>query len=232
MGESNMGFLNLFKNVGRAASAEAQKKADAIEDANAVEFGKQDLAQMNSDLRMIKGNIGSVKGEIAILEDKVKDLRSAVTKHDADALALSEAGQNELAEQHANKAASIEQQISSLEIALNTQKQVLEGQIKNKNELQMSLDQAGADLVTIKAMTDAAKANETLAKVSTSSGTSALASFKERQEAAKKRLIKSQALKEEGSADSSLDAATAAALGNSTAKNRLAQLKAKANKTE
>lgn len=226
------GFLNLFRNVGKAASAKAQKEADAIEDANAVEFGKQDIEQMNADLRMIKGNIGSVKGEIAILEDKVKGLKSDVAKHDADALSLSEAGQDDLAEQHATKAASIEKQIASLETALQTQREVLEGQIKNKNELQASLDQAGADLVTIKAMTDAAKANENLAKVSTSSGTSALAAFQERQEAAKKRLIKSQALKEEGSADTSLEAATAAALGNSTAKNRLAQLKAKNNKTE
>jgi phage shock protein A len=224
------GFLNLFRNVGKAASAEAQKKADAIEDANAVEFGKQDLEQMKSDLRMIKGNIGSVKGEIAVLEDKIKELRSAVNKHDSDALALSEAGQNDLAEQHAEKAASIEKQIENLEVAIKTQKQVLDDQIKNKDELQRNLDQAESDLVTIKAMNDAAKANETLAKVSTSSGTSALASFKERQEAAKKRLIKSQAIKEEGSADTSLEAATAAALGNSTAKNRLAQLKA--NKKE
>jgi len=222
-----MGFLNLFKNMGRAASAEAQKKADAIEDANAVEFGKQDLQQMKSDLRTIKGNIGSVKGEIAVLEDKVKDIKATIAKHDEDAIALSEAGNEDLAVQHANKAAALEQQVQSLETALQTQRTVLEDQIKNKNELQASLDQAEADLVTIKAMTDAAKANENLAQVSTSSGTSALSSFKERQEAAKKRLIKSQALKEEGSADTSLEAATKAALGKSTASSRLEALKAK-----
>lgn len=222
-----MGFLNLFKNVGKAASAGAQKKADEIEAANAVEFGRQDLDQMKTDLRTVKGNIGAIKGEVAVLEDKVKGLRAAVAKHDADALALSDAGQDELAEQHANKAATLEQQISSLEAALDTQKQVLEGQIKSKNDLQANLDQAEADLVTIKAMTDAAKANENLAKISTSSGTSALASFKERQENAKKRLIKSQALKDEGSVDTSLEAATAAALGGSKAKSRLAMLKEK-----
>ena len=218
--------------MGRAASAEAQKKADAIEEANAVEFGKQDLQKMKNDLRTIKGNIGSVKGEIAVLEDKVKVIKATIAKHDEDALALSEAGKDDLAEQHANKAAALEQQVEALESALQTQRTVLEDQIKNKNELQASLDQAEADLVTIKAMTDAAKANENLAQVSTSSGTSALASFKERQEAAKKRLIKSQALKEEGSTDTSLEAATKAALGKSTAKSRLEALKSKKAQSE
>jgi phage shock protein A len=222
-----MGFLNLFKNVGRAASAEAQKKAEAIEDANAVEFGKQDLEKMKSDIRTIKSNIGSIKGEIAVLEDKVKGLRDAVAKHDADAVALSEAGQDDLAEQHANKAATLEQQIATLESAMETQRTVLKDQIKGKDELQAAVDEAEANLVTIKAMTDAAKANENLAQVSTASGTSALASFKEREENAKKRLIRSQALKEEGGADTSLEAATKAALGGSAAKSRLAMLKDK-----
>lgn len=219
--------MNLFKNAGRAASAGAQKKADAIEEANAVEFGKQDIEKMKTDVRTIKGNIGSVKGEIAVLEDKVKNLQSAVKKHQDNALELDDAGQSDLAEQHMNKASTLEVQIENLTVAINTQKTVLDDQIKNKNELQAAIDQADADLVTTKAMVDAAKANENLAKVSTSSGTSALAAFKERQENAKKRLIKSQALKEEGSADTSLEAETAKALGSSKAKSKLDELRAK-----
>jgi phage shock protein A len=222
-----MGFLNLFKNVGRVADAKAQKAAEKIEEDNAVEFGQQDIAQMKKDLRTIKGNIGTIKGEIAVLEDKKKGVQSAIEKHTADATALAESNQTELAEQHMQKVITLEGQITTFQTAIDTQNNILQDQIKNKNELQQAIDQAEADLVTTKAMVDASKANENLAKVSSSSGSSALAAFKERQEAAKKRLIKSQALKEEGSGDDSLEAQTAKVLGSNQAKDRLAALLAK-----
>lgn len=222
-----MGFKNLFKNFGRVADAKAQQAADKIEEDHAVEFGQQDIAQMKNDIRTIKGNIGSIKGEIAVLEDKKKGVQSAIDKHTADATSLAEAGQTELAEQHMQKVITLEGQIDTFQAAIDTQNGILQDQIKNKNELQQAIDQAEADLVTTKAMVDATRANENLAKVSTSSGTSALAAFNERKEAAKKRLIKSQALKEEGSGDDSLEAQTAKALGNTQAKDRLAALLAK-----
>lgn len=222
-----MGFMNLFKNMGRVADAKAQKAADKIEGDNAVEFGQQDIAQMKNDLRTIKGNIGSIKGEIAVLEDKKKGVQSAIDKHTADATSLAEAGQTKLAEQHIQKVITLEGQIATFQMAIDTQNGILQDQINNKNELQQTIDQAEADLVTTKAMVDATRANENLAKISTSSGTSAVAAFKERQEAAKKRLIKSQEMKKEGSGDDSLEAQTAKALGNTQAKDRLAALLAK-----
>jgi phage shock protein A len=217
----------LFKNVGKAIDAKADEKASKIAEENMVEFGKQDIQQMESDLRTIKNNIGSIKGEIVVLEDNLKDIKNKIEKHDSDALALSETGKNDLAEQHVSMSISLEKQAESLSQALESQKSVLNEQIKNKNDLASSLQQAQADLVTIKAMTDAAKANEKLAQVSTASGTNALASFRERQEAAKKRLIKSQSLKEENSCDSDLEKATNDALGSSVVKDRLAMLKSK-----
>ena len=222
-----MGFLNLFKTSKRALDAQADKAAKSIEEANIVEFGQQDIAKMKEDVRTIKGNIGTIKGEVAVLNDKIKSIEAAIEKHNNDAVALGQAGNEDLAVQHINKALALEPQAIALREAIKAQESILEEQIKNKNSLQAAVDQAEADLVTTKAMVDAAKANENLAQVSTTSGTSALAAFKERQEAAKKRLIKSQALKEEGSADTSLEAATAEALGKSQAKDRLAQLMAK-----
>lgn len=220
-----MGFLNLFTNAKKAASGKAQEAANRIAEENAVNFGKQDIAQMEADVRTVKGNIGSLKGEIAILEDKLSDLNAQIKKHDDDAAKLLEAGNEALAEKHANAAGALEKQIESLQLAINQQKETLDGQIKTKDELEESLQQAKADLVSIKAMTDAASANEKLAKISTSSGTSALASFEQRREDAKKRLIKSQALKEESGSDSSLEKETEKALGNTAAKDRLARLR-------
>ncbi len=191
---------------------------------NAVEFGRQDIDKMKTDVRTIKGNIGSIKGEIAILQDKIKGIEVAIEKHNNDAVALAQSGNDALAEQHINKAMSLEPQLENLKVAIETQEGILKDQIKNKDELQAAIDQAEADLVTTKAMVDAAKANENLAQISTSSGKSALAASKERQEEARKRLIRSQVLKEEGSADTSLEAATAAALSKNQAKDRLAQL--------
>jgi phage shock protein A len=220
-----MGFLNLFNNAKKAASAKAQNVADKIEEDNAVDFSKMDLAQVKADVRTVKSNIGSIKGEIAVLEDKVTDLKMQIKKHDDDATALMATGNETLAEKHAVAAGALEKQIDSLQLAIDQQKETLAGQIQTKDELEASVQQAEADLVSIKAMTDAATANEKLAKISTASGTSALAAFEERREAAKKRLIKSQAMKEESGSDSSLEKATEAALGNTLAKDRLARLK-------
>jgi len=222
-----MGFLKLFKNIGRAADAKADEGAQAIENANMVAFGKQDIEKMRNDVRTIKGNIGSIKAEIAVLEDKIKGIKSAMKKHEDDAVALMEAGQETLAEQHAAAIGPLEEQVTTLTEALRSQNDILADQIKNKNELAAAVQQAEADLVTIKAMDDAAKANQNLAQISTSSGTSALAAFKERKDAAKKNFIKSKAMKEDDSAESSLDDATAAALGTSSGKSRLAALMAK-----
>jgi len=226
-----MGFLKLFKNIGRAADAKADEGAQAIESANLVAFGKQDIEKMKTDIRTIKGNIGSIKAEVAILEDKIKNIQSTIKKHEDDAIALMEADQEDLAEQHASAIGSLEEQITTLTEALRNQNDILADQIKNKNELASAIQQAEADLVSIKAMDDAAKANQNLAQISTTSGTSALAAFKERKEAAKKNFIKSKAMKEDDSVESSLNDATAAALGTSEGKSRLAALMANKKST-
>jgi len=221
------GIFSLFKNLGRSADAIAQKEADKIASDNSVEFGKQDISKIESDVAQVKGNIGTIKGEIAILRDKLESINGQIKKHDEDALALSEKKNDELALQHSNAAESLEAQVSSLKIALETQETLLKEQMQTRTELESALQQAKTDLITIKAMTDAAAANEKLAGVSSSSGENALTAFKQRQEDAKKRLIRSKELKENTSADSSLEQETAKALGKSGGADRLARLKAK-----
>jgi phage shock protein A len=219
-----MGFMNLFKNIRRSADAKAQEMAEQIEADNVVEFGKQDIAKMKTDLQVIRRNIGSIKGEIAVLEDKEKGIMAQIKKHDEDALALSEAKQEDLANQHAEAAVALESQLESFREALKKQRSLLDEQLKNKMEFEKVIQQAEANLVTIKALDDVTRANENLAQISTSSGTNALAAFKEREEMARKRFHQSQAMKEENSTDNSLAAETAKVLGKSAAKDRLARL--------
>ena len=220
------GLMNLIKNAGRAADAKAQKGADAIERENSVEFGKQDVAQMKADLGSINNNIGTIKGEIAVLKDKVKGIKDQIKKHESDAAELDAAGNEKLAIKHCEAAEALESQLEPLEMALKQQTSLLEDQMKAKEEMKRNVQQAEADLMTLKAMEDAATANEKLATINTSSSSSALASFRQRKEDAKKRLVKAQALKEESSAEDSLDSETAAALGHSGGKSRLEKLRA------
>lgn len=221
------GFFNIFKNAGRAADAKAQETADKIADEHMVAFGKQDIEKMRSELRKVNENIGTLKGEIAVNDDKISGIKSEIKKHETDAESLTEEHED-LALKHCEAAERLESQLEPLKIAMNTQKQTLDEQIAARDELKSALMQAESDLVTLKAMDDAAKANENLASVNTESGKSAVAAFAEKKEAAKKRLIKSRAIKEaDKDPNSELAKATEEALGTGGAAARLAKLKNK-----
>jgi len=221
------GLKNWFKNMGKVADAKAQEAADNIESEHSVEFGKQDIDKMRMELNNVNENIGTVKAEVAILKDKVKGIEEEIKKHDDDAVALDGAGKASLAEKHCEASEMLEKQLEPLKLSLKTQKDLLDQQISTKEQLKSALQQSEAELVTLKAMTDAAKANEKLSSIDTGSGLNALASFEKRKEEAKKRLIKSQVIKEESGPDTSLADETAKALGNSGASSRLARLKNK-----
>lgn len=219
------GFLSVFKNLGRAADAKAQEKADKIESEHSVAFGKQDVVKMQGELAKVNENIGTVKGEMAVLDDKIKGIRAEIKKHDSDAAALSESGNDKLAMQHCDASERLESQLEPLELALKTQKETLDEQISAKEELKSACMQAESDLVTLKAMDDAAKANEKLTTINTSTGTSAVADFAKRKEEAKKRLIRSRSIKEESrGTDGDLAKETTAALGGGSSA-RLERLK-------
>jgi phage shock protein A len=220
------GILNVFKNMGRVADGKAQDKADKIESENSVTFGKQDVAKMNVELGKVNENIGTMKGEIAVLEDKVKGIKLEIKKHESDATELAEDNEA-LALKHCEAAERLESQLEPLQAALTVQKETLAEQQSAKEQLKSNVMQAESDLVTLKAMADAASANEKLVTVNTSGSTSAVADFAKRKEDMKKRLIKSRAMKDEGSGDDDLAKETAAALGTGGGASRLEMLKAK-----
>lgn len=221
------GFLNLFKNIKKSADASAQKAADKLDEKNAVEFAKQDIEKAKGDLRTIKGNIGTIKGEIATIQDNLDSVEAQIKKHDEDAQALMNAGKEALAEQHAEKAEVLEPQAKSLRTALDTQKTLLAKQQETKRKLEMNLQQMESESVTLKALNDAASANEKLATISTATGSNAVSSFKERTERARKRLIKSEAIADDSNENTDLEKATEEALGTGGAKARLERLKNK-----
>lgn len=220
-----MGFKNFFKNLGKAAQAKADQASERIEMDNAAEFSKQDIAKLKDDLATINGNLGSVKGEIHVLEGKTKSIRAKIEKHEADAIALNEAGNEELAIANCNEADRLEKQIEPLESALTLQRNLLADQKASRDELQAAISDAEADLVSIQAMADVATANEKLTAISTDSGTSALASLNARKEAMEKRMIKTAAVKDETSGANSVEAQTAKALAGGGS-SRLARLTA------
>jgi len=221
-----LGIFKIFSNTARVIDAKASERAEKIASDNAVSFGKQDVEKMNIELGKVNENIGNIKGEIALSEDRIKGIKAEIKKHDRDATELAEVNED-LAMKHCEASERLESQLEPFEIALQTQKEALEEQISAKDELKNAVMQAESDLVTMKAYEDAAKANENLISINTGSGTNAVADFAKRKEEMKKRLIKSRAMKEASGGGDDLAAETKKALGTSGGMSRLEKLKAK-----
>jgi len=223
------GIKKLVKNIGRSADAKADAAADEIDKKNSVEFGKQEVNQMKEDLGKANENIGSIKGEILILKEKVKENKSRIKKHEEDAIELDAAGNEALALKHCEQVEMLQSQLEPLQITLKQQEDLLVQQQQNKEGLKKAVQEAESDLMVMKSMRDVTNANAKLSTINTGSSQNALGKFKERKEAMKKDMLKSQAIKEESNADSggSLEAETNAALGTGGASSTLAKLRAK-----
>lgn len=223
------GIAKLVKNIGRSADAKASAAADKIDKKNSVEFGKQEVSQMKEDLGKTNENIGSLKGEIIILKEKIKETRARIKKHEEDATELDASGKEALALKHCEQVDILMGQVEPLQLTLKQQEDLLEQQQQNKEKLKKAVQEVESDLMVMKSMRDVTNANAKLSTISTGSNQSALNKFKERKEAMKKDMLKSQAIREESEADSgdSLEAETNAALGTGGASSTLERLRAK-----
>lgn len=220
-----MGLGKFFKNLFRSADAKIDAAAEKIEADNAVEFGKQDIEAMEKEVQKATVNISEIKSEIITLEEQIKDIDERVAKHEADAKELDAAGNEELAVKNCEAADRLEDQKESLTEALTLQKELLEDQMEARDELKQAVQDAKSDLVSIKAMNDVAKTNAKLSEINTEGGTNALANFKARKEAAKKKMNKAKVLKEESGNGASLEAQTAKALKKNAGSSRLDRLR-------
>jgi len=225
-----MGLLKLLGVVRKAADAKIDAQAEKIENANAVEFGKQDLTKMKEDFANVCTNIGKIKGEIAIFKDKISDAKKRIKQYETNALQLDESGNSELAIKNCEAADRLSSQLETFTEALKMQQDLLQDQMSARDEMKSNLDEAESDIVTMQAMKDVTTANENLIKINKNSGESAVSKLKSRKEALKKQMYAAKAMKEESGGGETVEQQTAKALGNSTGMSRLEALRAKNKK--
>lgn len=224
-----MGLGKFFKNLFRAADAKIDQAAEKIENENAVEFGKQDIEEMQKELLKCTDNIGTIKAEVIDLEDKIKDITEKIEKHESAAEELDAAGNEELAVKNCEAADRLERQKESLTEALNMQKSLIEDQQEAREELKQAILEMESELTEIKAMNNVTAVNAKLAEINTDGSSSALANFRARKDAAKKKMNKAKTIKEEAGSASSLEAQTEKALKKTAGSSRLEKLRAKKN---
>ncbi len=90
-------FFGLIKSktvdaLGKAAKAKDAQIAEKIEDANIVEFAKQDVEKIQTNLSTVRTNIGKLKGRIQTLTDDKAENDRQIADHTDWCRATREAG--------------------------------------------------------------------------------------------------------------------------------------------
>ncbi len=219
--------MKLVTTVFRWLKAKDAEKSEAIENANAAAFAKQDLEQLEKDRDVARDAIASIKAEAARLERDVEAKKRAVAGKTADAQALLSAGKEDLATQVCALIEDMEGEIPVLENALQQQRGLCSQQEQQYQQLNQAVSDARRSLRMMQTMEAVAASTEKAASVKIGDGSSALARFKQREETIRLRLDKAQAASAlSAPAEQRLDDQVRTALGSGKGNSVLQRLKA------
>jgi len=217
--------------VFRWLKAKDAEKSEAIENANAAAFAKQDLEQLERDRDTARDAIAGIKAEAARLERDVAAKKTAVAAKTADAEALLNAGKEDLAAQVCALIEDMEAEIPVLESALSQQRGLCDQQEQQYQQLNQAVSDARRSLRMMQTMEAVAASTEKAASVKVGDGSSALARFKQRESTIRLRLDKAQAASElSAPAEQRLDDQVKSALGAGKGSSVLARLKSREQK--
>jgi len=220
--------MKLLTTVFRWLKAKDAEKSEAIENANAAAFAKQDLEQLEKDRDTARDAIASIKAEAARLERDVAAKRAAIAAKTADAEALLNAGKEDLATQVCALIENLEAEIPVLDNALLQQKNLCAQQEQQYQRLNQAVGDARRSLRMMQTMESVAASTEKAASVKIGDGSSALARFKQRESTIRLRLDKAQAASELATpAEQRLDDQVKSALGAGKGSSVLARLKSR-----
>ena len=219
--------MKLLGTVFRWIQAKDTETSEAIEDANAVAFAKQDLVQLEKDRDTARDEIASIKAEVARLERDVAAKKAAVAAKTADAQALLDAGKEDLATQICALIEDMEAELPVLEGALAQQLNLCSQQETQYHQLNQAASDARRSLKMMQTMEAVAASTEKAASVKIGDGSSALTRFKKRESTIRLRLDKAQAASELSlPVEQRLEDQVKDALGTRKGSSVLARLKA------
>jgi len=219
--------MKLLTTVFRWLKAKDAEQSEAIENANAASFAKQDLEQLEKDRDVARDAVASIKAEAARLERDVEAKKSAVAAKTSDAKALLESGNEELAAKVCALIEGMEGEIPVLEAALQQQQTLCSQQEQQYQRLNQAVSDARRSLRMMQTMEAVAASTEKAASIKIGDGSSALSRFKQREAVIRQRLDKAQAASDLGTpVEQRLEQQVESALGTGQGASVLARLKA------
>jgi phage shock protein A len=229
-------MFKIFGAIGKAAKAADSKAAEKIENANIIEFAKQDLEKIQASLVTVKTNIGKLKGRIQTLSDdkaendrQIADHTDKATKLIAKAKGLTGQDQTDtedLAKQHCASVATLQAKNATLDAALKQQNDLLVRETNTKTKLEKSYTQCQQDLDIMKTEKEVSDANKSITAVNVDDPASTVAKFTDRRRKLHEELSTTTALAEEtGVGSETLDEKTAKLLGDEPGSDLFAKLK-------
>lgn len=226
--------MKLIASISRWMKAKDADASEKIERGQEVEFAKQDMEKMKKDLAVITSNVGTIKSTITRLRRELTEMQREKEKREKDAVALLEAGNEELAKRHAVRIEALETSIQTTEAAIDQQEGMLATQQAQRKKYMDTVGEAENSLRLMESMDAVAKSTEKITAIKVEGTSNALASFKERQKRIQQRLDKASAIQEiaEEESGDALEKETEAALGRTAGSATLERLRAIASSKE
>jgi len=209
-----MGLLKTLFNYGKVKSNEAAEKIENS-DSNRIGFAKQDLADMETQLREARAGLGRIKAKLMGFEREIKEKNSEIETRTATVKQLKEANKIALAKKNWEVVVGLKDEVEVLEASRKQFQANYDQQKANVYKLESNLSEAKRSLKMMQTMNDVKKSNEALTTIDTSGSESCLSRFEARKKKMQEDLDASIAMLEEQSAGSTddLDVQSAKALG-------------------
>lgn len=221
-----MAFFKALKGFLRVSD---RKAADSLENTDPVEFAKNDMEDMQSDLRTAQENLGHIKARMGQLTDDMKEIQEQIDNNTAKAKALLAKGTpdaEELARKLCTAVEGLEQKQEVNKQAMVQQEALLKQFESTKDTLEEHIQECQSDLEIMKTQKEVTDANKTLVNVDAGKSGSAVERFKERRRKLDEKLRVSTAMVEETKAPESLTSQADKLLGTTKGSALFASLKA------
>ena len=169
--------MAILKTLGGWFRAKDREASEKIEQTNVVEFAKNDLEDMEKDLRTVHENIGHVKARIAQLGEEVKDIQEQIDNNTSKAELLLAKGTSEaenLAQQMCTSVESLEQKLEMNKQAFAQQEKLLAQQKTTESSLEQHIQECKNELDLMKTQKEVTDANNSLVHISADSSGSAV----------------------------------------------------------
>ena len=150
--------MKLLGSIQRWLTAKDSEYSEKMEKGHEVQFAKQDLEKMRQDMTQITRNLGTIKSTIVRLRREAAEYTAAREQHERDTLALMQSGKEGLAQRHAAKIALLEENISTLEVSVKQQEELLESQKLQRNKFSRSIAEAENSMKLMESMNAVAQA--------------------------------------------------------------------------